>query len=105
MQRVTIARAILQDAPIVVLDEATAHADPHSEVEIQRALTRLGQGRTLLVIAHRLSTIVNADQIVVLDEGRIVERGTHQHLVAADGVYAWLWQAQNDATERAGVER
>ena len=105
LQRVTIARAILQDAPIVVLDEATAHADPHSEVEIQRALTRLGQGRTLLVIAHRLSTIVNADQIVVLDEGRIVERGTHQHLVAADGVYAWLWQAQNDATERAGVER
>lgn len=102
LQRLTIARAIVQDAPIVLLDEATAHADPHSEVEIQRALTRLGQGRTLLVIAHRLSTVVHADQIIVLDDGRIAERGTHQQLLAADGLYARLWQAQNAATERAG---
>lgn len=105
LQRVTIARAFLQDAPIVLLDEATAHADPHGEVEIQQALTRLGAGRSVLVIAHRLSTIVHADQILVLDAGRIVERGRHDDLVRAGGRYARLWQSQNAAVERAGEAR
>jgi ATP-binding cassette subfamily B protein len=105
LQRVTIARAILQDAPIVILDEATANADPHSEVEIQRALTRLGHGRTLLVIAHRLSTIVHADRIIVLDKGHIAEQGRHEELLAAGGLYADLWQSQNAAAERAGAEQ
>lgn len=105
LQRVTIARAFLQDAPIVLLDEATAHADPHGEVEIQRALTRLGAGRTVLVIAHRLSTIVHADQVLVLDGGRVVERGRHGELVAAGGLYARLWESQNAAVLRAGDPR
>lgn len=101
LQRVTIARAFVQDAPIVLLDEATAHADPHGEVEIQRALDGLGAGRTVLVIAHRLSTIVHADQILVLDHGRIVERGTHGDLLADDGLYAQLWHAQERGLVRA----
>lgn len=93
-QRLTIARAILQDAPIVLLDEATAHADPSSEALIQRALTELGRDRTLLVIAHRLHTVAGAHQIVVMDGGRVVERGTHQELTEADGLYARLCRAQ-----------
>ncbi|WP_211223208.1 ABC transporter ATP-binding protein [Propionicicella superfundia] len=105
LQRVTIARAFLQDAPIVLLDEATAHADPHGEVQIQQALTKLGAGRSVLVIAHRLSTIVHTDQILVLDGGRIVERGHHDHLVAAGERYARMWAAQNSAVVRAGATR
>lgn len=90
-QRVTIARALLADAPILVLDEATAFADPDSEAAIQRALSTLAADRTVLVIAHRLHTIVGADQILVLDGGRIIERGTHAELIAAGGRFAQMW--------------
>lgn len=92
-QRVAIARAILADAPILVLDEATAFADPDSEASIQDALSELVAGRTLLVIAHRLKTIAGADQICVLDGGTIVERGPHQELLEAGGLYSRLWHA------------
>lgn len=94
MQRVTIARAFLQNAPILILDEATAHADPHSEVQIQQALARLSRERTVIVIAHRLHTIMSADQIVVLDAGKLVESGTHEELIDLGGSYARLWQIQ-----------
>ncbi|WP_328995841.1 ABC transporter ATP-binding protein/permease [Kribbella sp. NBC_01245] len=90
-QRITIARAILSGAPVVVLDEATAFADPENEVLIQNAIARLTAGRTVLIIAHRLSTIVDVDQIVVIDDGGVAERGTHADLVAAGGRYAALW--------------
>ncbi|WP_449061201.1 ABC transporter ATP-binding protein [Planomonospora algeriensis] len=90
-QRVTIARALLSDAPVVILDEATAFADPENEAAIQDAIAELTRGRTVLVIAHRLSTVADADQIAVLDRGRIVERGTHRHLLEAGGRYARLW--------------
>jgi ATP-binding cassette, subfamily B, bacterial IrtA/YbtP len=93
-QRISIARAILADTPIVVLDEATAHADPESEALIQDALSELAAGRTVLVVAHRLSTVVGADRIVVLEQGRIVEQGTHGDLLAAGGRHARLWDLQ-----------
>lgn len=96
-QRVAIARAILADTPVLVLDEATAAADPESEAQVQQALSRLVAGRTLLVIAHRLSTITGADRIVVLDSGLVAESGTHAELLAADGLYARLWQADQRA--------
>lgn len=94
-QRVAIARALLAETPIVLLDEATAFADPDSEAAVQDALAELAAGRTLLVIAHRLYTVTEADQILVLDEGRLVERGRHEDLLAAGGRYASLWRAQN----------
>ncbi|WP_433046738.1 ABC transporter ATP-binding protein [Dactylosporangium sp. CS-033363] len=90
-QRVTIARALLADTPILVLDEATAYADPESEAAIQDALSVLVRGRAVLVIAHRLHTITAADQILVLDGGRIAERGSHAELLETGGVYAKLW--------------
>jgi ATP-binding cassette subfamily B protein len=98
-QRVTIARAILQDAPIVLLDEATAYVDPENEVAVQEALAELTRNRTLLVVAHRLHTIANADQILVLDGGRIVEHGTHDELIGRDGTYARMWFVQQLMTE------
>ncbi|MGW6276214.1 ABC transporter ATP-binding protein [Kribbella sp. NPDC055071] len=93
-QRLSIARTLLADTPVVVLDEATAYADPESEAAVQDALARLAAGRTLLVVAHRLNTVTRADQILVLDDGHIVERGTHPDLLATNGRYAALWRAQ-----------
>ncbi len=92
-QRITIARAILQDNPIVVLDEATAFADPDNEAKIHAALAQLAQGKTLIIVAHRLSTVQDADQIVVLDGGRVCETGTHADLVNRDGRYRQLWDS------------
>ena len=92
-QRLTIARALLADAPILVLDEATAFADPESEYLVQQSLSRLAADRTVLVIAHRLHTVIDADQIVVLDGGRIVETGTHTKLFDAGGRYRALWDS------------
>lgn len=98
-QRVTIARAILKDAPIVVLDEATAYADPENEALVERAVGRLVEGKTLVVIAHRLSTIRHAQQILVVDSGRIVARGTHGELLATGGLYARMWSQHMSTLE------
>ncbi|BBF92024.1 HlyB/MsbA family ABC transporter [Blastochloris tepida] len=92
-QRISIARAILKDAPILILDEATAFADPENEAEIQTAIAELARGRTMIVIAHRLHTITHVDEILVLDQGRIAERGRHDDLVADGGLYARMWAA------------
>lgn len=96
-QRISIARAILKDAPILLLDEATAFADPENEALIQDAIALLARGRTVVVIAHRLHTITHADEILVLDEGRIAERGTHGQLIAGSGLFARMWHAQQEA--------
>lgn len=94
-QRVALARAILRDAPILLLDEATSALDSESELLVQQALWELMQGRTALVVAHRLSTVAGMDRLVVLDHGRIVEEGTHQELLSAEGTYAQLWRYQS----------
>jgi ATP-binding cassette subfamily B protein len=98
-QRVAIARTVLKAPPILVLDEATSALDSHTEHEIQEALERVSRNRTSLVIAHRLSTIVGADEIIVLDQGRIAERGTHAQLLAMNGLYASMWNRQREAQE------
>ena len=98
-QRVAIARTVLKAPPILVLDEATSALDSHTEREIQDALERVSRNRTSLVIAHRLSTIVTADEIIVLDQGRIAERGTHGQLLATGGLYASMWNRQREAQE------
>lgn len=98
-QRVALARAILKDAEIIVLDEATAFADPENEVLIQKALRTLTKGRTVIMIAHRLSTVVGADRIIVLDQGTIVQEGTHDELTTFDGLYARMWKDYTKAAE------
>jgi len=98
-QRVAIARTVLKAPPILLLDEATSALDSHTEHEIQEALERVSRNRTSLVIAHRLSTIVGADEIIVLDRGGIAERGTHVQLLAANGLYASMWNRQREAQE------
>ena len=98
-QRVILARAILKDAPIVILDEATAFADPENEVLIQKAFAELTRGRTVIMIAHRLSTVVNADNIIVLKEGNIVEHGTHKQLIESKGLYFKMWNDYNQAIQ------
>lgn len=96
-QRVTIARAILSNAPIVILDEATAFTDPEGEMEIHQGLARLIKGRTVLIIAHRLATITGADKIVVMENGQVVEQGTHENLLMSGGHYTRLWTHYNQA--------
>jgi ATP-binding cassette subfamily B protein len=111
-QRLSIARALLKDAPIVILDEATASLDPENELLIQQAIAAMVRCKTLLVIAHRLTTIARADQILVVDKGRIVQSGVHETLLASGGLYATLWNEQQRArgwkfrggTARAGGE-
>ena len=93
-QRISIARAMLKDAPIVLLDEATASIDPENERLIQQAIQALSTQKTLIVIAHRLTTIAAADQILVLDQGRVVEQGRHPELVEQGGLYARLWDVK-----------
>jgi ATP-binding cassette subfamily B protein len=101
-QRVAIARTLLKDPPILILDEATSALDSRTEEAIQATLNGVARGRTTIMIAHRLSTIVAADQIVVLDDGRVAERGTHAQLLAKGGLYASLWARQ--AAEQAAEE-
>lgn len=101
---ISIARAILADTPVLILDEATAYADPESEYLVQQALNRLTADRTVLVIAHRLHTITHADQIVVLDDGEIAEIGTHDQLLAAGGRYRALWDSSRHTPVAAGQE-
>lgn len=96
-QRISIARAILKDAPIVLLDEATASVDPENEVAIQKAINSLVKSKTLMIIAHRLSTITTADQILVMNQGQIVERGKHEDLLSINGAYQRLWESRQQA--------
>jgi len=94
-QRVAIARAILKDAPILILDEATSALDSENELQVQGALWEPMEGRTTIVIAHRLSTIQRMDRIIVLDDGEIVEEGSHKKLLTKKGLYAKLWKHQS----------
>lgn len=86
-QRISIARAIMKDAPIIILDEATANVDPENEKELMEAIDALTKEKTIIMIAHRLKTVRNADQIVVIDKGRIVQQGTHNQLMKQEGIY------------------
>lgn len=98
-QRLSIARALLKDAPVILLDEATASLDVDNETEIQEAITRLVRGKTVLIIAHRMRTVENADKIVALDGGVVAESGTHEELIHRNGLYRRLVELQNAAAE------
>jgi ATP-binding cassette subfamily B protein len=98
-QRVALARAILKDAPIVVLDEATAFADPENEAMIQKAFAALTKDRSVIMIAHRLSTVTGADKIIVLDNGKVSEEGTHEQLLQKNGLYAGMWAEYNQSVK------
>ncbi len=102
-QRVGIARTLLKNPPILILDEATSALDTQTEQSIQESLAEMGQGRSVIVIAHRLSTIADADQILVMDQGRVIERGTHDQLVEAGGTYAAMWARQIADEEQTSV--
>ena len=96
-QRLSIARALLKDAPVILLDEATASLDPENEGEIQKAIAKLVEGKTVIMIAHRLRTVVNANQILVLADGTVVEHGTHKELLAHKGLYEKLYHIQQES--------
>jgi len=104
-QRVAIARTILKNPPILILDEATSALDSFTERDIQDALDRVARGRTTLVIAHRLATVVNADEIIVLDKGAIIERGSHDELLARRGTYAAMWSRQYEIRKAEEILR
>lgn len=103
-QRLSLARALLKDPPILVLDEATSAVDNETEAAIQRSLKRIAHGRTVIMIAHRLSTIVHADEIVVIEKGRVAERGRHASLLATNGHYAAQWRVQTGKALAGDVE-
>ena len=109
MQRLSIARAFLKDAPILILDEATAFADPDNEKLVQLAFEKLSKDKTVIMIAHRLSTITNVDCIYVLKDGTIAESGTHGALLAQDGIYTHMWKEYNQSVNwqvgKAGAEK
>ena len=98
-QRIAIARAILKNAPILILDEATAFADPDNEVRVQQALSALSKGKTVIMIAHRLSSIIDADCIYVLQDGEIVESGSHSGLIEKNGIFTRMWKNYSEAAE------
>ena len=96
-QRISIARALLKNAPVILLDEATASLDPENEVLVQKAIAKLVEGKTVIMIAHRLRTVADADQILVLEEGKLVERGTHKELMKKKGLYQRLCHIQQES--------
>lgn len=98
-QRLAIARAILKDAPIIILDEASAFIDPENEDKLQQSISRLAKGKTLIVVAHRLSTVMHADQILVLDGGKVIQRGRHEELIKEDGLYKDFWRVNQKARQ------
>ena len=98
-QLLSIARAAVADPPVMIMDEATSSIDTRTEAIVQRGMDALMEGRTVFVIAHRLSTVVGADKILVLDQGRLVEQGTHEQLTAAGGLYARMWADYNRAVQ------
>ena len=102
-QRVAIARTLLKNPPVLILDEATSALDSRTEAEILDTLDEVSKARTTIVIAHRLSTVVGADEIVVLDAGRVAERGTHAQLLARDGLYAEMWARQQAEKDEEAV--
>jgi ATP-binding cassette subfamily B protein len=102
-QRVAIARTLLKNPPILILDEATSALDSRTEAEIQATLDRISERRTTIIIAHRLSTIVDADQIMVLDAGRVAEQGTHNELLRKGGLYAEMWARQQSEAEEEAI--
>ena len=98
-QRIAIARVMLKNTPVIILDEATAFADPDNEARVQAAFARLAEGKTVLMIAHRLSTVAHVDQIFVVEEGRIAERGSYDQLLARDGLFRRLWDNYQTSTQ------